>query len=194
MPLQTEEVWVRGNVRPVLAVGAIAVGGAALAAGAAAASGASPAVVWSLGAAAGVAALLALVLARAAAGLRVGRRGDALLLRLSPARVEAIPLSVVECVFPGSQPLGGAAQEHAEDDAATVEPPTRRVGTLVIRFAERATEWRERPTFAPWGTWRDGHAIVDGRWCEPLSAALARRIGDRLLEAKRQAASGEPAR
>lgn len=195
MTEQIEEVWVRGNVRPVLAGGVVAVGGAALAAGVAVASGAPPAVAWSLVAVAGIAALLAAALARAAAGLRVGRRGDALIVRLSPARIETVPLAVVECVFPGSRPLDGTVPEHAEDDAVTAgPPPTRRVGTLVIRFAERAAEWRERPTFAPWGTWHDGHAIVDGRWCEPLSAVVARRIGDRLLEAKRQASAVEAAR
>lgn len=186
-----DEVWLRGNVRPVLALGGLAVVGAAASAVTAVALGAGPAIVWSCVAVAVFAGLVAVALARAASGIRVGRRGHALVLRLSPRRVDVVPLAVVECVFPGSRPLagtelGGDAVEDG-DGPAGAEPPTRRVGTLVIRFAERAAEWRERPTFAAWGTWRDGHAIVDGRWCEPLSAEVARRIGARLLEAKREA-------
>ncbi|MFM7109041.1 MAG: hypothetical protein ACKOZU_10685 [Planctomycetaceae bacterium] len=187
--MEIEEVWLRGNVRPVLAIGALAVGAGVLAAASAAVVGAGPAVVWPLVAVAAVAALLTGSLARAASGMRVGRRGHALLLRLSPRRIDEVPLAAVECVFPGSRPIVGV--ELGADDVASADdgtPSMRRVGTLVIRFAERAVEWRKRPTFAPWGTWRDGHAIVDGRWCEPLSAEVARRIGGRLLEAKREAA------
>lgn len=183
------EVWLRGNVRPVLGIGTIALGGIACAAFAAAAAGARAAVVAPLAAVAVATAAVLALMARVAGGPRLGRRGHTLLLRLAPWRTEAVPLGLVECVFPGSRPLvGGDSPDHA-DDAEPGPSPTRRVSTLVIRFAERAAEFRERPTFAPWGTWRDGHAIVDGRWCEPLTADVARGIGQRLLEAKREAAA-----
>jgi len=183
------EVWLRGNVRPVLGLGLFCSGILAVTLGAAAVAGAPPVMVRGLAAALAAVGAAAAALAAAAAGPRLGRRGDALLVRLSPWRTEAVPLAVVECVFPGSQPLTGPVLEHvhAAADAGTGAAPTRRVGTLVIRFAERAREWRDRPTFAGWGTWHDGHAIIDGRWCEPLSAAVAQRIGQRLLEAKREA-------
>ena len=193
MPRAAAEVWLRGNLRPVLGVGVVAAAAVALALGGAVAAGA-PSVVRAL--AALLAAVVAVVaaLAVAAAGPRLGRRGDALLVRLSPWRTDEVPLAIVECVFPGSQPVTGPVLEHvhadADADAAGDPSPARRVGTLVIRFAERARDWRDRPTFAAWGTWHDGHAIVDGRWCEPLSAAVAQRISQRLLEAKREAAAG----
>jgi hypothetical protein len=66
------------------------------------------------------------------------------------------------------------------------------VGTIVVRLAERATEWRDRPSFAPWGSWADGHIICDGRWCEPLSVERARAISASLLEAKREVAATRP--
>lgn len=181
-------MWLRGNVRPVLGLGLFCGGLLAIAVGAAVMAGARPALVRGLAAMLGIVVVGGAGLAVAAAGLRLGRRGDALLVRLSPWRTEAVPLAVVECVFPGSQPLTGPVLEHVHEatDAGTGPAPTRRVGTLVIRFAERAREWRDRPTFAGWGTWHDGHAIIDGRWCEPLSAAAAQRIGQRLLEAKRE--------
>ena len=115
---------------------------------------------------------------------RLARRGDELLVHLSPFVVRRVPLEVVECVFHGSQPLESAA-------TAAAGPPLR-VGTLVLRLAERAVEWRERPTFTPWGTWQDGHIICDGRWCEPLTVEVARGVGSRLFEAKRETRPPEP--
>jgi len=35
--------------------------------------------------------------------------------------------------------------------------------------------------------------VFDGRWCEPLSAELARHLGRRLIDAKRSAAGATPA-
>lgn len=187
------EVWLRGNVRPVLGVGAVLGGGLAVALVAAVAAAAPAGVIRFLAAGFAVVLVGVAFLAAAAGAPRVGRRGHALLVRLAPWRTEAVPLAVVECVFPGSQPLVGPTMHHTHAaDAAEEPPPGRRVGTLVIRFAERAVEWRERATFAPWGSWHDGHAIVDGRWCERLSAEKTRTISNLLLEAKREAAECIP--
>jgi hypothetical protein len=100
-----------------------------------------------------------------------------MLVRLAPGRVERVPLEVVECVFRGSERLPEQEGEEATRG--------RRIGTLVVRFAERATEWKVRPAFRPWGTWDDGHVVIDGRWCEPLSRETVERIAAALLEAKR---------
>jgi hypothetical protein len=100
-------------------------------------------------------------------------------IRLAPLTAHDVPLEVVECVFPGSNPLAEADESG----------PSRRVGTIVMRLAERATGWRHRPTFTPWGTWDDGHVVIDGRWCEPLSLELTRKLGQRILEAKREVAA-----
>jgi len=176
------EVWLRGNVRPaaVLAVLATAVGltlvAAAVAAGLAA--------VFVVTSAAG-ACLLA---AGAGYGLwlaarpRLARCGDTLEARLSLHGTQRVPLEAVECIFRGSEPLPPSGGEEA--------PPAFRVGTLVVRLAERATEWRARETFRPWGTWADGHLVVDGRWCEPLTAETVRGVAAKLLEAKREVVAG----
>jgi hypothetical protein len=189
-----EEIWLRGNVRPILAVGAAVCGLLAVVLGAVAVTAGSAAV-WPLAATLTAVVVVVAAVARVAAGPRLGRRGHALAVRLSPWTTAEVPLAVVECVFPGSQPIVGAVLRdvHAAEAGTAAGPvPERRVGTLVIRFAERALEWRERATFAPWGTWHDGHAIIDGRWCEPLTAEVARTISQRLLEAKREAAAQEP--
>jgi hypothetical protein len=101
-------------------------------------------------------------------------------VRLAPFVAHDVPLEFVECFFMGSHVLPGA---DGRDDL-----PGRRVGTLVMRIAERAAAWQARPTFAPWGTWAEGAIVFDGRWCEPLSVELARSLSGRLVDAKRAAA------
>jgi hypothetical protein len=180
---ETVDVWLRGNPRPA-AVGAavlVLAGGAAFVA--AWACGAPAAALVALAAAGGVGVAFALGLLAAAMAPRLERRGGSVRIRLAPLAAHDVPLEIVECVFPGSQPLG---------DAAGAGP--RRVGTVVMRLAERATAWRSRPTFAAWGSWQDGHVVIDGRWCEPLSLEVTRHLGQRILEAKREvaAACGPP--
>jgi hypothetical protein len=168
------EVWLRANLRPAAVLfGAIA---AAVAAAAAVLIAVRPPA-WSV-AIVVMACLIGLMVAAAflwaASRPRLARRGGTLEVRLSPLGVQRVPLEVVECIFPGSQLLG------ADDETAD-----RRVSTLVMRLAERAVEWRSRPVASAWGSWEDGNVVFDGRWCEPLSQAIARDISARLLEAKR---------
>jgi len=179
-----DEIWLQGNVRPVL--GLVAVAGCALAACAGLLTVVGAGAWWwgVAGVAAAAIAVPAVALGYAASQPRLVRRGDRLRVRLTPLATEELPLEVVECVFPGSQPLG----EPPEAGSAA-----RRVGTMIVRVAERATAWRERPTVAAWGSWRDGSIAFDGRWCEPLSPEKIRAIAARLLEAKReQTAAGTP--
>jgi len=169
------EVWLRGNSRPALVL--LAVTSAATILAAATVAVCRPPW-WASGlvaTACGVCLAGALTICWVASKPRLVRRGGVLEIRLSPLRLERIPLDVVECVFPGSLPMpgGGTADE-------------RRVGTLVLRLAERAAEWRSRPAVA-WGAWEDGSVVFDGRWCEPLSQPLARDLSAKLLEARRQA-------
>ena len=174
-PEAEQEVWLRGNRRPAVVLAGTLV---ALAVAAVAAVAVARPPLWIVVVAVGAAALDLVVASGfvwAASQPRIVRRGDALEIRLSPLGVERVPIEVVECVFPGSQPLG------ADDGTAD-----RRVGTLVLRLAERATAWRSRSVARAWGAWDDGNVVFDGRWCEPLSQALARELSGRLLEARRQ--------
>jgi hypothetical protein len=175
------EVWLRSNPRPA-ALLAAAVAAFVVAAFAVVVAVRPPA--WGLAIAA-VAALAGLLFAAAfvwaASRPRLACRGEVLEVRLTPLGVQRVPLEVVECVFPGSQPLGG--------DAETAD---RRVTTLVLRLAERAVEWRSRPVSPAWGSWEEGNVVFDGRWCEPLSPAVARDISARLLEARRRVLPAAP--
>ena len=180
MRAPTEQIWLRGNARP-----------ACLLVGAALATGTGLAILAVLpptrAVAMPVAIAFALVAGPLVAGLalagsqpRLARRGGVLRVRLAPLVAHDVPLESVECFFMGSHVL--PAPDGRDDQ------PGRRVGTLVMRIAERAAAWQARPTFAAWGTWAEGAVVFDGRWCEPLSVELARRLSGRLVEAKRESA------
>jgi hypothetical protein len=171
------EVWLRGNARPAAALAGVMVATAAVAVTAVVALRLPAWVVGLVAAIAAVDVAVAIGLAWAASRPRLACRDDKLEVRLSPLGVERVPLEVVECVFPGSDLLVG------DGDAAD-----RRVSTLILRLAERAVAWRSRKVSSPWGRWEDGSIVFDGRWCEPLSPAVARDLSARLLEARRRVA------
>jgi hypothetical protein len=182
---ETGEIWLRGNLRPVAWLAAVA---AVVACGlvAAVAMAASSMLSFLLVAAfCGIAAAVIGTLAFGAARPRLERVGGCLRVRLSPTAVEDVPLDAVECFFQGSNPIARNGEPTCGDHAAF------RVNTLVMRLAERAAGFSKRATFTPWGTWDDGYVVFDGRWCEPLSADLARQLSRRLVEAKRSLAEGQ---
>jgi hypothetical protein len=175
------EILLRGNVRPAVGL-AVATTVVIVAAAALVAAAAPPAwLAWILAALAALCLGVIGSVAWLASRPRVVRRGGHLEVRTGPFAVERVPLGLVECVFPGSQPLG---HDEAAGDA------THRVTTLIVRLAERATAWRRRPG-AAWVTWDDGAIVVDGRWCEPLSPAFVRGFAARLIEIKREAGETE---
>lgn len=177
------EVLLRGNVRPVVGLAVVVATVFAAVVVATRSTDARQSLRGPVAAGAVLAAVAVGMLAVAAARPRLRCSGDALLVHLSPTRVERLPLDVAECFFPGSNPLTRGGEQTCEHHAAF------RVNTLVLRLAERADDYRARPTFTPWGTWGDSYVVFDGRWCEPLSPDLARRLGHRLVEAKRAAAT-----
>ncbi|MGI9178649.1 MAG: hypothetical protein ACR2IT_12440 [Pirellulales bacterium] len=184
------EIWLHGNVRPAAGLLLAAV---LLAAGIVATTivvPLSPWLRWPLAVAAAAGVVAAMIVAWSAARPRLVRSGSEVIVRLAPLATHRVPLEIVECVFPGSQPLVAGSQPPAGDEPAANAAADRRVNTLVIRLAERALAWRSRPVASVWGAWSEGSIVFDGRWCEPLSPAVVRGISARLLEAKRQVASG----
>lgn len=184
---QHTEIWLRGNLRPVawLALMMAVVLGLLIAVVSTVAAG--PLYRLLVVAFCGIAAALVGTLASVAARPRLERRGDSLQIRLSPTAVQYVPLDAVECFFQGSNPIARSGEPTCGDHAAF------RVNTLVMRLAERAADVSSRPTFTPWGTWDDGYVVFDGRWCEPLSADLARGLSRRLVDAKRLLSGGPSA-
>lgn len=186
-PSGPHEVWLRGNIR---VAGVLAGVVALLDAGALGAvlmalrGGEKSPGWWVFVAVAAAAASGLMLLAWASSQPRLVRRGDSLLVRVSPLVRQEVPLEVIECFFPGSNPLDADGSPTCGERAAF------RVGTLVIRLAERAVEYRSGVTFAPWADWNDSYIVLDGRWCEPLSPELVKSLSSRLVAAKRAAAAG----
>jgi hypothetical protein len=117
-------------------------------------------------------------LAAAAARPRLVPRADRLVVRMGLLAGEAVPLGIVECFF-----LGSRLEPPRGDDGTR---GGERVRTLVMRLAERATGFASRPVFPPFGSWSEGSVTFDGRWCEPLSVDLVRRLNRELAAAKRR--------
>ncbi|MFZ4732211.1 MAG: hypothetical protein ACOYK7_06680 [Pirellulales bacterium] len=117
---------------------------------------------------------------------RLEHRGGRLRVRLAPGWSHDVPVDIVECFFLGSDSLTADGLGAADGTAAT-----HRVGTLVMRIAEREAErWRPVdtrgwPRGTAWGRWQDGAIVLDGRWCEPLSVEVARRLSGVLIAARR---------
>ena len=51
---------------------------------------------------------------------------------------------------------------------------------LIVRLAEKAVDWAERPVKPCSGRWREGYIMVYGAWCEPLSLEVVSRLNVRL--------------
>jgi hypothetical protein len=129
----------------------------------------------------GLVAVAVVVVTWQAALPRLAVRGDMLLVPVGSLGVEQLPLDAVECFFLGSQRLDRSGSPTAGDE------PAFRVGTLVVRVAERAAkrhadEWTARGLFA---AWEEGYLVIDGRWTEPLTVETLRRVNGRLAQAKR---------
>jgi hypothetical protein len=178
------EVWLRTN-RRALALGAVLP--VALFAIGLALSG----VVWPIdslilrwlgGGLAVLAALALALLAREALRPRLAFETGELLVYLEAGAPYRVPLEVVECFLLGHGPalLPGRHNAHRE------------TATLVIRLAEAATEWSQRPARPALGSWCGGQVTLRGTWCEPLRLPLVQRLNARLAEAQqalRQAAA-----
>ena len=184
---QSGEIWLRGNLRPVAWLAAVAALVAAVLVAAVVTRASSSLYGLVVAAFCGIAGVIIVALASAAARPRLERAGGCLRVRLAPNSVEDVPLDAIECFFQGSNPIARNGEPTCGDHAAF------RVNTLVMRLAERAADFSARPTFTPWGTWDDGYVVFDGRWCEPLSADLARQLSRQLVEAKRSLAEGRGA-
>ena len=98
-----------------------------------------------------------------------------LLLHLGWSRTIPIPIEIVECFFMGQFPSKVRGPTGKEAETATV----------VVRLAERATEWHAREMAPHLGQWADGYIIVRGTWCEPINMDLLTRMNKLLAEAHR---------
>lgn len=89
-----------------------------------------------------------------------------------------VPLDVVECFFIGQAPssLGERLPSGARIENVTV----------VVRLAERATQWSQRPTNRAVGRWCDGYITILGDWSDRIDGDVVTQLNRRLVDYKRQ--------
>jgi hypothetical protein len=172
----TSRVWLRANPRPalLLALPALLLGGLLVAL---ALAGVGP-MRSALLLAGGTIAATGLAAVFLSTRPRIERVGDRLRLRVRWLGAEAAPLAAVEGFLLGTGELpfalGGRPVENA---------------TLVVKLADAASEWADRPTNRALAQWCDHYVRIRGVFCEPLDLALVAALNERLAETHREEAS-----
>ena len=106
---------------------------------------------------------------------RLAGNGDRVVVGLAAGHRYEIPLDVVECFFLGQADTGLTT-------AAMVGAEAR---TVVVRLAEKASQWHRRDVPARWGHWCDGYITLRGTWCEPISVERVNALNHELAQWKR---------
>lgn len=106
---------------------------------------------------------------------RVAYGNGCLQLDLGAAAPFQLPLDVVECFFLGQGPSFVGKGAVGAADASNV----------VVRLAERATEWHKRDVRKSLGHWCDGYITIRGAWCEPINGKVVEQMNSKLATAKR---------
>jgi hypothetical protein len=178
------EIWLRPN-RRALATGLVVPAGLALLAAGVLLAGGSHWGTWTV---AGLLLALALLAAWAWRNLdqtpRLAYEDGQLLVYLTPWKPYQVPVDRVECFFAGRAPTGLPLPAGPPESVKT--------WSVVVRLAEAAQEWHERPVLAAWGEWKEGYITIRGTWCEPLDPEVLKKLNQRLSHAHRQAQDSSP--
>jgi hypothetical protein len=113
---------------------------------------------------------------------RLAYANGQLLVNLHSGGAIPVPVDCVECFFLGK---GTGQLPGAGSDQIAVQ-------NLVIRLAEKATDYHHRDVRTALGRWEDGYITIHGAWCEPLRLEIIRRLNDRLAEAQRAKQEASP--
>jgi hypothetical protein len=103
-----------------------------------------------------------------------------LLVYLRPPQVVRVPIEFVEVFF------AGQSETHMSRPRTQTSGPAPESRNVVVRLAERATEFQQRPVKPSLGSWAEGYIVVRGTWSEPINKDLLRRLNRRLIDIHRQ--------
>jgi hypothetical protein len=102
-----------------------------------------------------------------------------LLVYLSGSFVaERVPIEFVECFFLGQAP--SLLPQPAEPSQSA---PAQ---AIIVRLAESARSWHQRPVRRELGQWCDGYITVRGTWSEPIHVDLVQKLNTQLVEIHRE--------
>lgn len=107
---------------------------------------------------------------------RIGFRNGHLLFYLRTREPIAVPLEVVEGFLLGQGPTLRPGERHR----------TEQTRTVVVRLAEKATEWARQEVKPALGSWCEGYITIRGTWCEPLDVDLVQKLNRQLTAARQQ--------
>lgn len=110
---------------------------------------------------------------------RLAYAQDCLLVYTGEHRPVRLPIGIVECFFLGQAPTELHHSKVQETESRN----------LVVRLAERASDWHHRELKRSIGHWCDGYITINGIWCEPIHAEMLQELNHRLVAVKREARS-----
>ena len=105
--------------------------------------------------------------------------GGHLLVYLRPPQIVRVPIEFVEVFF------AGQSETHMPRPRTQITGPAPESRNIVVRLAERATQFQQRPVKPSLGSWEEGYIVVRGAWSEPINKDLFRRLNRRLTEIHR---------
>lgn len=100
---------------------------------------------------------------------RLAYADGSLLVYLRAGKPIAVPIDVVECFLLGQ---GATLLEDGRFPSRTV--------TLLVRLAEKRTEWAHLEVHRLLGAWCGGQITIRGTWCEPLTLDVVNQLNERL--------------
>ena len=102
-----------------------------------------------------------------------------LLVYLQPPQIIRVPIEFVEVFF------AGQSETHMPQPRTQTTGPAPESRNIVVRLAERATQFQQHPVKPSLGSWDDGYIVVRGTWSEPINKELFRRLNQRLIQIHR---------
>ena len=125
---------------------------------------------------AGLSALVLLLLFAQVRRPRLAYHEGHLLVFLRASGPLYVPIDHVEAFFLGRGPslLPGENNRSVQ------------TMNLIVRLAEKGTDYHQRDVKPALGAWCDGYITVRGTWCEPLNTDVASRLNRALHTVKQQ--------
>ena len=110
---------------------------------------------------------------------RLAYEDGVLLVNLNAGPALKVPIDLVEVFF------AGQSDSHMTKTFQQTNSVTPESRTIVVRLAERATQYHRRTVMPRLGSWEHGYIVVRGTWCEPINREVIKGLNKRLVAAHR---------
>ena len=110
---------------------------------------------------------------------RLAYEDGVLLVNLNAGPALKVPIDFVEVFF------AGQSDSHMTKTFQQTNSVTPESRTIVVRLAERATQYHSRTVMPRLGSWEHGYIVVRGTWCEPINREVIKRLNKQLVAAHR---------